>query len=247
MAEIRHLARAPIVEAIIDFRVNLGPDFRADSFLALKDRLRERYPVVEERRFFQASFEFKGGEATPPETKLEGLQGYNFKSEDGLNIGQFRVDGFTYNRLAPYTSLDDIRPKALGLWEVFVEVAKPERLDRLALRYINRIEVPPSGNLSESLQVMPTYFPGAPKYLATFLTRVSSHDPETGFFANVGEALESRVDSAAATVILDIDVYRLTGLALESERLIPILEGLRRIKNEIFFGSITEATAERYA
>jgi len=248
MAAIRHLTRAPIVEAILDFRVgSLDPDFQPEAFLSLKDRLREHYPVAEERRFFQASFEFREGKAMPPEEKFGGLQGYNFKSEDGRNVAQFRVDGFTYNRLAPYTSLDEIRPAALDLWGLYVELAKPEKLDRLALRYINRIAIPSKGTLAEYFQVLPTHFPGSPKYLATFVTRISSHDPDTGYFANVGQALERGVDPLLATVTIDIDVYRVSDLAVESQKLVPIIEGLRKMKNEIFFGAITEATAELYS
>ncbi|MBI4421818.1 MAG: TIGR04255 family protein, partial [Gemmatimonadetes bacterium] len=220
MAEIRHLARAPITEALADFRVSLSPNFKPEAFQALKDRLRDRYPAVEEHRFFQTSFKFeiKQGRAMPPGPTSTGLRGYFFRSEDGRDVAQFRVDGFTYNRLAPYTSWDEIRPEALRLWELYLEIAAPEKLDRVALRYINRIRLAPAGDLSEHLEVMPAFFPGAPDHLVTFLTRVTSHDPETGNFANVAQALERDTDPAAAIVILDIDVYRTSGLELETAK-----------------------------
>src|SRR5579864_1452406 len=136
MAVLRRLANAPITEAIVDFRVTLPPGFEVEAFTSLKGKLRDTYPVVEERRLFEARFEMKEGKALPPDTEEKGLQGYFFQSEDRRNIAQFRRDGFTYNRLAPYTSWGDLQPEALRLWDLYAEVAAPEKLDRLALRYI---------------------------------------------------------------------------------------------------------------
>jgi uncharacterized protein (TIGR04255 family) len=246
MAEIRHLRNAPITEAIVDFRASLPADFKAEAFAQARDQLRESYPVVEEQRVFRAKFAFKEGKPAHPDTESIGLQGYFFKSHDGRNIAQFRVDGFTYNRLAPYTSWGQILPEALRLWELYVTMAKPEGLSRLALRYINHIKVPAKGDLSKYLLVLPTYFPGAPRYLASFLVRTSSHDPETGYLANVTETLERSPDAADAVVILDIDVYTVRGLELGSDPLRVILQELRTIKNNIFFGSITEELAKTY-
>jgi uncharacterized protein (TIGR04255 family) len=244
MAAIRHLARAPITEAIADFRVTLPGGFKAESFASLRDALHDKYPVVNERRLVEARFGMKEGKTLPPAAEIKGLQGYFFQSEDGRNIGQFRVDGFTYNRLAPYTSWEEIRPEALRLWDLYLGIATPERLDRLALRYINRFKIPSTVDLSRYLEVLPPYFPGAPQYLASSLVKVSSHDPGTGYLANVTEAIESGPENPV--VILDIDAYTLSGLGLRSAELTPALARLHQIKNEIFFGSITEETARLY-
>ena len=42
----------------------------------------------------------------------------------------FRADGFTYNRLQPYTSWDAVLPEALGLWELFVQTVVPVSITR---------------------------------------------------------------------------------------------------------------------
>lgn len=246
MARIRHLERAPITEAIVDFRVRLPADFKAELFAPLKERLRDTYPVAEEGRAFKARFQFQEGKPAATDAEFMGLQAYLFKSADGHNIAQFRVDGFTYNRLAPYTRWNDVRPEALRLWELYVEVAHPLALDRLALRYINNLRLEPPGDLKRYLEVLPPQFPGMPRLLGTFLMRVSSLDPETGLAAHVTEALERAPDPATAVIILDIDVFTTTGLGLATERLLPALEALHDMKNEVFFGCITEATARLY-
>ncbi|MBI4503020.1 MAG: TIGR04255 family protein [Gemmatimonadetes bacterium] len=246
MATIRHLDKAPLNEAIVDLRAIPRPAFRPDAFNGLRERLRDAYPTVEERRFFEARFEFKAGKDVVPESKEMGIQGYFFKSVDGLSIAQFRIDGFTFNRLPPYTSWKDIKPEALRLWKLYCEVTNPEKLERVALRYINRMRVPPKGDLSAFLNVGVPRFPGSPEYVGEFLVRVSSHDPATGNQANVVLALQRPSGAPEADLILDIDVYRMSGLTVNDVDLVPMLDQLHSLKNEIFFGSITEETARLY-
>ncbi len=246
MATIRHLANAPITEALFDFQVSLPAASDVAVFAALRDRLRERYPSVQERRSFQATFAFGGDKPRLPEAKFGDIDGYVFATADRLNVAQFRLDGFTLNRLAPYTSWDALVPQALELWDTYVQVARPEALTRLAVRYINRLQVPAVGDLSRYLAVLPPRSPGAPQYLSRYLMRVGSHDPETGFLANITQALEPKPGTAEASVILDIDIYTTRRLDLESSALIPILSTMRTIKNQVFFGSITDETARQY-
>ena len=109
----RHLQNAPITEAIIDFRVKARPDLRAEDFAGVKDQLSNRLPKLEEMRGLQATFQVLKGKGQPPLVQDLGLQGYFFKSQDEKVIAQFRIDGFTLNRLRPYTSWEDIFPQAM--------------------------------------------------------------------------------------------------------------------------------------
>src|SRR6266540_2275623 len=156
MAAIRHLDRAPITEALVDFKTNLPDDFPVDKLSSVSSQLKNDYPNREEQNTFQAQFRFEGKgavEPTPVTTKALGLRGYFFRSSDGLKVAQFRRDGFTFNRLAPYTTWEDVRAEALRLWTLYREIAQPDGLERLALRYLNRLVVPPRGNLETYLDV----------------------------------------------------------------------------------------------
>ena len=246
MAAITHLERAPITEALLDFRVTLPGEFRVDAFLPVREALRAGYPVVDEQRGFKTTFQFKPGNPPVTGTELMGPQGYFFKSQDGLNIAQFRVNGFTYNRLAPYTSWDQVLPEALRLWDIYVEVAKPLSLDRLAVRYINRMKFPAGVDTSRYLNVLPPLFPGAPRVVSGFVTRISTSDPASGLSTNVTEALDPALEPPFGVVILDIDAFVMAGLAISQEHVRQVLERLRTVKNDVFFGSITDETVRMY-
>src|SRR5881409_174705 len=119
MAAIRHLRNAPITEALIDFRAKLPAGFRPEGFRPAAEKLRQQLPIVEEMRSMEAVLEVKQGAISTSETSRSELRGYIFRSADGVNIAQFRTDGFTFNRLKPYTSWEEVFPRAFDLWGVY--------------------------------------------------------------------------------------------------------------------------------
>jgi uncharacterized protein (TIGR04255 family) len=62
----------------------------------------------------------------------------------------------------------------------------------------------------------------------------------------VTQALERSVDPDHVVVLLDVDAYRDVEIEPHDDRVQSILGRLRDLKNRVFFGSITERTAEMY-
>jgi uncharacterized protein (TIGR04255 family) len=245
MVEIRHLENAPITEALIDFRIkNSNIESLEKSLELLKERIGVRYPQVNARRGFEAAVQFKVGGVAEQRAGDTGFKGYVFASEDGRNLAQFRDDGFTYNRLKPYTSWGQLLPEAIDLWKLYVEAAKPEYVVRVALRYINHFSLPlPVEDISNYLTGLPNAPEGTSYYLSGFLTRVMMVDPELNLQAAVTQALELNIAQPnSAGVILDIDTSKQKEFNPQDGDILETLEALHKMKNDIFFGSITEDT-----
>lgn len=66
--------------------------------------------------------------------------GFQFWDAEKVRVFQARLDGFTYSRLAPYDCWEDLCGEARRLWRQYREFAKPERVSRIAVRYINRLD-----------------------------------------------------------------------------------------------------------
>jgi uncharacterized protein (TIGR04255 family) len=247
MAGVRHLENPPITEALVDFRVKANPKFRVKTIAELKDGLREQFPEVMEQRGFEAVVSVGEDKRPAPSAKDLGIRGYYFKSADGRNIIQFRIDGFTYNRLKPYTSWDEIFPFALKFWELYTQTASPVDITRLALRYINHIELPGAPERFEEIMTAPPRIPGElPQDVSRFLTRVTVHEVSAGVSAHVTQALERRPNKQSPALILDIDAFHQCALEAGDEnssaKIREIFGALRDFKNKIFFASLTEET-----
>ena len=71
-----------------------------------------------------------------------GVQALQFLQDDERQLVQVRVQGFSFNRLAPYTSLDDYLPEIKRTWGLYVDLVKPVQVRQIRVRYINRILLP---------------------------------------------------------------------------------------------------------
>jgi len=249
MARVRHLSRAPITEALFDLRAELPEAFPVERLKELRGRIGDGYPAMEEQRFFTTKLTFQPSREPTPETTELGVRGYSFKSRDALTIAQFRRDGFTLNRLKPYTRWSDLLPEARTLWRLYAEFAGIREFTRIATRFINHLKVPaaPAAEFDRYLTSAPAAPPGAPRTPVGFLSRVESQDPATGLHAIVTQATEAAPEPGALTIILDIDVYKLGGYGPNDPALDELFEALHRMKNDVFFSAITETTAEGHA
>ncbi len=246
MARQRHLTNAPITEAIIDLRVKLPSTFVNTEFLKAAKELSNSYPKNEPRRMVKHTFGMdKGGKPFIQPPKDEGIQGYFFKSEDEKNIAQFRLDGFTFNRLHPYTEWQSVITEAKRLWGIYNSIAAPEIVKRIAVRYINKIEIKlPIKDFDEYLAAPPNIPPSLPQELSQFLSRMVIHDGDKTI--NLIQAMEPSTDVAKITVILDIDVFKTNESGFDIVNIWSHFQELHDLKNKVFFESITEKVAEMY-
>jgi uncharacterized protein (TIGR04255 family) len=245
MARVRHLRNAPIAEAVVDFRLELPGNFEVARFENLKGVLGSDYPNSQRIESFEARLGFDAGRPVSPDPKYRTL-GLVFKSADNQSLAQFRSNGFTYNRLEPYTSWQQIFPEAMRLWNRYVELTQPAAVVRLAVRYINRMHFRPS-ELDRYLVVPPRMPEALPQEMRSFLKRAVIYDERRGLSAIVTDALEpSAVPPNELTVILDIDSYKEVSFVADDPRLAAVFADLHDLKNEIFFESITEEAVRKY-
>jgi len=249
MPDPRHLRNAPITEAIFDFRVKARAGFHSEEFTSLQSRLTSRFPKMDPRRMAQAIIRVGGQQSQPPVVQDLGMQGYFFKAADEKMIAQFRVDGFTFNRLRPYTSWEELFPLVLELWQLYSGVARPEVITRLALRYINRVPLPLGPASFETyLQSAPIVPPELPQFVSNFLTRLTIHDPDMDIAAHITQAFQGEVNMSGRQqiVILDIDAFKQGEFAIDDPSIKETFHRLRDFKNRIFFSSLTEETVRQF-
>jgi uncharacterized protein (TIGR04255 family) len=247
MAQCRHLRHAPITEALVDLRAAPTVEFGgADVLDRLKSAVSDLYPKYSERRAFEAQLEIRRGPALAPKGTDKGLHGHFFESEDGRNIAQFRIDGFTYNRLAPYTNGESVINEALRLWELHVEVARPLMVSRVALRYINTLALPAQADIPAFLAHVPAAPAGSPGRAQSFLTRIETLDPDSGRRVITTQALAPGMPPDRVNVVIDIDAFQMGDFGVSPAALRPTLDELRELKNAVFFGSITEEAAKGF-
>ncbi len=245
-----HLPHPPITEAVIDLDCDLPPNF---SLAALEEpsrnQFRDRYPEFRKQFVQQYMFEASVGSPPRPSSGSVAVQALQFLKDDEKQLVQLRAQGYSFNRLAPYTTLDDYIAEIERTWRIYIDLVSPIQLRIVRLRYINRILLPTDDgrvDLDEFLKVGPRVPDEQSLTLEGFFSQVAANQNDTGHEVNLVLASQPATDHRVP-VILDITAAH--ALDLEPSNWVDILqliESLRKLKNQLFFDSLTEKCIELF-
>ena len=237
------LIKAPIVEAVIDIDCDMPPDF----CLALLEKpsckcFQDRYPNLRFQYIHETKVETKSDE-TSQLSRRHGIQSFQFLQTDGKQLVQVRAQGFSFNRLAPYSSLDDYLPEIERTWRLFIGIASPVRTRVVHLRYINRILLPMVAsqiNLDDYLKFGP-HMPDEEKMaLSGFLNQYAAVESDTGNKVTVFLTTQP-LENDKLPIIFDVSVAS-KGFAEPEDwtSILAKIHSLRNLKNRIFQNTLTE-------
>lgn len=248
MPPFRHYPRAPITEALIDLRVAYGPEVSLDRLKGFGDKISAKYPNSSPRDILQGQFNLISG-AEPQARSTRITTGYIFHSADRAQAVQARLDGFTFSRFTPYQDWEHLLGETRELWNVFVESLRPTVVLRVAVRYINQINLPYKGGhlrFEDYLRTFPATGLEDDVDLEEFLLRLVMPQKDLAAKLILTETLlPPQGDNLG--VILDIDLFR-EGISLDvrSAEIWDTLEQFRSRKNTYFEASITNAARELF-
>jgi uncharacterized protein (TIGR04255 family) len=237
------LNKAPIVEAVLDIDCDLPPSLDFGTLQAAAfEVLRERYPKV--RQQFVQHHVVTGDGNNPPILQLnQGLGAIQFLTGDEKQLVQFRRNGFSFNRLAPYTTLDDYLPEIASAWNTFEELAGPVQIRKIGLRTINRILLP----MADGHLDFGDYLTAPPRLPATglklgivgFLDQQVAAEAETGNQVSIVKASQLP-EGGNLPVILDIHAYYHSQISPPAwDELFLRIQALRSLKNRVFRHTLT--------
>ena len=248
MAEWPHLSNAPITEALIDVRVELPDGFSIEQFAPFRDAIWTDYPECGERIHQSASVRLTPKHGVQVDHQESCVEGLVFKSADKVQMVQARLNGFTFHRLKPYQDWKQLRGQARELWNLYEKIVQPQRVTRIAVRYINRLELPlPMHEIGDWLRTLPMLAPQLPQQIAGYFMRVMIPFEPYGVRAILTQTIEPVVQMDRLPIVFDIDVFQEDPDASTTDALWTKFEVLRDIKNSVFFESVTEKTLGLYA
>ncbi|MEM1032188.1 MAG: TIGR04255 family protein [Myxococcota bacterium] len=237
---------APIVEALLDIRVELPATTTLETLKGFAAHAKDRFPTEEQQQVLTAQFHLSGERVATDSRRHE--RGFLHASEDGTRMVQARLDGFTVNHLEPYNDWPELCADAKEYWARYIEVASPTAITRIALRFVNRILLPlPITELKDFVLTAPDIAPGAPQSLAGYEMQLLLTDEENE--ANIAvsqKAFVSPTTPDQLPLLFDIDVFAIGSFPTEGPELWERFDRLRAAKNRVFFESLTERTKEMF-
>ena len=234
------------MEALIDIRVTLPTEIDLARLKTFPEPFAERFPESKLRSSAAARIAFNDQAAPVVTSEGPTPDGYFFRGPGGDLIAQARLDGFTLSKLKPYDSWMTFCPQFVELWNRYIAVAHPLKITRVALRYINRIELPVAVDFKKYLLTVPEIAPGIPQSLPALLMRLVIPSPSGNIAIVTETAGDTPSDPGMFPLIFDIDVFRDVDMSTGDAALWSIIRDLRLYKNTIFFNSLTPTALEMY-
>lgn len=249
MRTFPNLQNAPIVEAVIDLRVQQRAEFDLKSIERIHGQVSTQYPDVKTRYRLQSEIKIEQGEIAESSASQE-EDGFVYTSSNQQQIFQAHNAGFTFSWLEPYTNWEDLYEEARKIWGIYCEFIRPESITRVATRFLNKLELPmPIRDLRDYLTSVPEIPPRLPQNLIEFMSRVVISEPKNGALAVITQMSQIPVgseDKEVMPILLDIDVFKEVHFEADDEKAWSMINSFREIKNRIFFESITEKLENLY-
>ncbi|MGO4904849.1 TIGR04255 family protein [Flavobacterium sp. W20_MBD1_R3] len=231
---------APIREAIFDIKIEELDVSYIAKIESLHDFVIEKYPIKEKRISFNGQIKVVGEEVLTPFNSS--IDGFIFKSKDGKQMVQMRLDGFTFNLVDQYSDWDSFSIEAFRLFDVYLRELKPKKISRIALRFVNRIGIPqPFTRFQDYIVNMPPIPACLPQAYSNFFMRIEVPCDEDGTFVILTETIEPSTGEFLP-FILDIDSVKVANIGKDKELLKVEFEKLRKLKNITFENCITDNT-----
>ncbi len=246
--------KPPVCEALVDIRVQHLPLEVLPKIESLHSNFSSRFPTKKIRYEVSSSFKLEEKQITT-EFKAPKTLGYIFESSDKKKLVQFRRDGFTFNQLKPdpyesWPGWDSIKSEAKEFWNLYSEAISLGSVERIALRYINKIVIkgsPGTGiNLDDYLTAAPQIPQSLPQTLSNYFTRVEFEFPEVNGWGIISIAPNPDTLPNSIIITLDIEVYQKDSIPPENDRIWSSLNQFRNAKNNIFKASLTDKALELF-
>lgn len=245
---VRDLSRPPIAEAVIDVQFVPNTDIGIDAFEEAVKRLFVTPEATAQRRYMLEAV-LKGSElnAALDLSSSQKLQSLVISNAASNRIVSVAPDRLSVAHRAPYGGWDSIVTFAEESFHKFVGALAPPRIKRIAARFTNVISAEgPEIDLDEYV----TWSLGKPANIESpiieFSHRTVLYNEEENLFGIVIFKDQKSPDKTKASFVVDIDAFCHIDIETSFDVVAEKLAAIRKYKNYIFFGMMTEKTLEKY-
>jgi uncharacterized protein (TIGR04255 family) len=238
--------KPPIVEAVLALHFFEPVPVKAIETFAAKRK--SKFPRSED--LIEMEFETNLKDSYKNRSRKIGQKLY---SVDGSRIIIFQGNQFALIHLAPYTDWDCLFAETRDHWETLTKIVKHKKIRHFSTRYVNRIDIPVSGNDGDAVTLEKFFKIGvlvpatAKSYrLENFSTRMTLVSPDGAyrFLIQFSDVPSPLIDHMSFTI--DIDLITSGEHPLKEDEAWEFLRSLRQAKNDIFEACITDETRKLF-
>lgn len=238
-------ARPPIEQAVIE--AQFVKHTSAAKLKKFSEKLLVDFPLVDEERRVGVHLDQKGNNFTTDVTS--DVLGYKLSSSDMRRNILLREKALAFGRLAPYEGWDEFSTNAKENWTKARRFFGYREIHRLAIRYINRIDIPTESGVpleeSEYLNVNLNVPVSTVNFIYNYKCEFTFKLPNDALCTVRSGVVPSPVVNHMS-LLLDMDLYKFSNLPKNDDGIWDFFEELRVHKNALFEDFITDKARDLF-
>lgn len=243
----KNLANPPVVTAIFQIKYDSG-SIRLDDFLKFDTILKREFP--QRRENIESSLSLAPSTRIPlGKAQVSGVTntrrtGYVYFTTDQKEKVTLSESDITYTKESPYAGWDSFKDFVLKVLSTLSPVLEGITIQRTSIRFINQFSLTDFDDPTEyfNTQITSSAAENSMPYPVTKYGFRLTFDISEGIYSIVNQNVDQLTDKYI--YIFDIDVLDRNNILFDIDTIAETLERLRDIKNNIFFGNLTNKTLE---
>lgn len=238
----RKYLNPPIIEAVCEFR--LAHDSKWDLTIPglVYEKVTNEFPNKEQRLIQEVEFT-----QSPQgiQQQIRTSERVLFLTNDRKTFIQVGPHFLAINCLKPYPTWEGFKPWIEKAFSTLIETVDVERLQRIGLRYINRIEIPSrSIDLDNYFEFRPFLGQNLPQNMENFIVQclLPFFDGRDSCKVQLTNAVPERPDNIS--FLLDLDYFLAQAQTVSANQALEWVEDAHQKVEEIFEGCIAERLRE---
>jgi len=238
--------KPPIVEAVIEFHFQVTTDANELAH-ALGSALAHRYDAdVRQHDLFEISASDAGGGVSTSARRVPHM--FFLRSASGLRQLGCGRSALSVHTLAPYPGWESFLEQAYEAVGVLPELVRQAPINRIAIRYLDLLRLPPREELINFITVVPSPPDGMPSLLTNYHYFTQSQDQDDHTVVQLTVTNAPDAGASGPGLLYDLALVR-SGDPLssfDSEHWVPHVESMHTRLRHIFESSITDKTRELF-
>lgn len=243
----RQYKKSPITEVLIDIQVDLPEKDNLSLLKSIQEEVKDSYPELKIKTEWKASFKVQDNKPNFASEASGNSIGYMFSSSNLKKMIQTTLYGYTFNMLQAYPEWNSFKQDAKSGWDIYKKAVKPLRIKRIALKYINKINIISSSiDLKEYFLTTPEIASSLPQGMTEFFMRLVMPDENQNVAIITQTVDKSKPVENNLPIIFDIDVFKIVNLEKDNQEIWDILDNLHKYAVKILEESLTEKTKQLF-
>lgn len=231
--------RPPITEAVIEIRFEQPLPKRLID--AVHKKLKKNYEYTKPVSTVEINFDVPQRQATVDSEE----KGYQFSNGDRTDVLQISPTSIACSRLAPYNGWEPFRKRAKSDWKIWKDVAGYQKISRLGVRYINRIDIPAMDEekirIEDYLTIYPEYAEsGLIVAMTNYTMQIVGPLEENNLKLVINSGAMPPPLEGHYSILLDIDVIWEVDVPQKDNEIWKEFDLMRTHKNRIFEECVTD-------